>query len=181
MVSVAVSQSMVILVATDGETVPSESVRVGYDLAQAYDDELVVLHVMPDDVFEGFQESASGRDRTISLAGELSYGTGGRGGSGQHFSLEDGQDNAANVAREIVDGTLDELDGTLDEYSDVTFQGRVGEPVGEMIAEADRRDARYLVVGGRKRSPAGKALFGSTTQSILLNSERPVVTVMHED
>jgi nucleotide-binding universal stress UspA family protein len=174
MVLLVVYTDMVILVATDGETVPSEPVRVGYDLAQTYDTELVVLHVMPDDVFEEFQAAASGRERTGSLAGDLTYGHGGSSGSGQRFSLEDGQDNAANVAREIVDETLED-------YSDVTFQGRVGEPVSEMIAEADRRDAQYLVVGGRKRSPAGKALFGSTTQSVLLNSERPVVTVMHDD
>lgn len=172
---------MSILVATDGETVPSEPIAVGDDLASAYGTDLVVLHVMPRDVFEEFQESASGRDRTISLSGELSYGggsygSGGNSGSseGRKYSIENGERTAANVAREATEGTLDESD-------DVIFQGRVGEPVTELLAEADRRDARYLVVGGRKRSPTGKALFGSKTQSILLNSERPVVTVMDRE
>lgn len=163
---------MSILVATDGETIPSEPVRIGYDLARTYGTDLVVLHVMPDDVFAEFQESAAGRDRTISLAGRLSYG--GSSGSGQRYSVENGERNAAKVAREVVEGSLGE-------YDDVTFQGRVGEPVAELLAEADRQDAQYVVVGGRKRSPAGKALFGSKTQSILLSSERPVVTVMIDE
>lgn len=166
--------TMSILVATDGETVPSEPVAVGYDLAQAYETELVVVHVMPDDVFSEFRDAAAGNDPTIPLAGDLTYGTGASAGSGgSEYSVENGERNAANVARDVVDGTLDEASG-------VSVQGRVGDPVAELLAEADRRDAQYLVVGGRKRSPTGKALFGSKTQSILLNSERPVVTVLHE-
>ncbi|WP_435335836.1 universal stress protein [Haloarchaeobius sp. TZWWS8] len=52
---------------------------------------------------------------------------------------------------------------------------RVGDP-GENITEyADDVDARYLVIGGRKRSPAGKVLFGSVTQKVMLNVDQPVV------
>ena len=59
--------------------------------------------------------------------------------------------------------------------------GQVGEPTEEIIAEAERRGPRYLVIGGRRRTPVGKAVFGSTTQSILLNAELPVMTVMREE
>ena len=58
--------------------------------------------------------------------------------------------------------------------------GRVGDPTEEVLAVAAELDARYVVVGGRRRSPVGKALFGSTTQEVLLESDRPVVTVMRD-
>jgi nucleotide-binding universal stress UspA family protein len=52
--------------------------------------------------------------------------------------------------------------------------------VEEILGEADRRSVEYLVIGGRKRTPVGKAVFGSKTQSILLTAACPVVTVMSE-
>ncbi|WP_254272458.1 universal stress protein [Haloarcula marina] len=57
----------------------------------------------------------------------------------------------------------------------VSLEGRTGEPAAELLAVADEFDADLLVVGGRKRSPAGKALFGSVTQQVVLGTERPVL------
>lgn len=62
---------------------------------------------------------------------------------------------------------------------DAEIVGLIGEkPANEVLEYARDCDAIYIVVGGRKRSPVGKALFGSVTQSILLNADCPVVTVM---
>jgi nucleotide-binding universal stress UspA family protein len=58
--------------------------------------------------------------------------------------------------------------------------GLVGKPSQRVLEYADDVDADYVVVGGRKRSSVGKVLFGSVTQSILLNAECPVITVMEE-
>lgn len=69
-----------------------------------------------------------------------------------------------------------------DTASDVDHEavGLVGDAAEELIEYADSEDASYIVIGGRKRSAVGKVLFGSVTQSVLLNADIPVVTTMTE-
>ena len=51
-------------------------------------------------------------------------------------------------------------------------------PVAKGIIDlATELEADSIVIGGRKRSPAGKALFGSVTQSVILESTIPVTIV----
>ena len=50
-----------------------------------------------------------------------------------------------------------------------------GEPAESIIATAKELDADAICVAGRSRSPAGKVLFGSVSQSVVLNTERPVL------
>ncbi|WP_318567040.1 universal stress protein [Salinigranum marinum] len=59
--------------------------------------------------------------------------------------------------------------------------GLVGGAVDNILSHADEHDARYVVVGPRRRSPTGKVLFGSTAQSLLLESDVPVVAVPTAD
>jgi nucleotide-binding universal stress UspA family protein len=47
--------------------------------------------------------------------------------------------------------------------------------VDNILAYADEYDVASIVLGGRKRSPAGKAMFGSVTQSVIYDTDRPVV------
>ena len=50
--------------------------------------------------------------------------------------------------------------------------------VADAILEvAERVDADLLVIGGRRRSPVGKFLLGSATQSMILKAGVPVLTV----
>ncbi|GGM60925.1 nucleotide-binding universal stress UspA family protein [Halarchaeum rubridurum] len=167
---------MAVLTAVDGESIPSNPVREGQLLADRFEEPHVVLHVMPQDVFEEFRGSTGSGG--APFASSASYGEGDGavgGGRGGEYTVEDAERHARGVARDVVEGTFDDADDRA-----LVIQGRVGDPVAEILAEADRRDARYLVIGGRKRTPVGKALFGSTTQSILLDAEQPVLTVMSE-
>ena len=56
----------------------------------------------------------------------------------------------------------------------VEQETRAGEPATEILAAAAERDVDHVVMGGRKRSPARSLLFGSVTQTVLLEADRPV-------
>lgn len=90
------------------------------------------------------------------------------------YSIETAESNAqqtvVNAFQHVADGAP--------EFEPV---GRVGGPASNIVAEATERDTRYIVVGGRKRSPTGKAVFGSVTQSVILNASRPVLTVLRKE
>ncbi|WP_224447332.1 universal stress protein [Haloprofundus salilacus] len=64
----------------------------------------------------------------------------------------------------------------LDEHGiDYEVLESSGDPAESILDAADELNADLVVVGGRKRSPAGKAIFGSVTQSVILSSSRPVM------
>lgn len=147
---------MTILAALD-EDRQSGVLSVAHDLATTYGDELVVLHVVPKDEFESYKESVQGIDefKDLSVTQEI--------------------DSAAQFARRSITNVLGEFDSDV-----VTPKGRIGDPADEILAEVDNVDPRFLVIGAQKRSPVGKALFGNTTQSVLLNAEVPVVTTLSD-
>ncbi|MFB6127853.1 MAG: universal stress protein [Halolamina sp.] len=58
---------------------------------------------------------------------------------------------------------------------DVEVEGYGGDAVRAIRNVAEERDADQIVLAGRKRTPTGKVLFGSVTQSVILETERPVL------
>ena len=50
-----------------------------------------------------------------------------------------------------------------------------GDAPTEIIETANELGVDAICVGGRRRTPAGKALFGSVSQAVLLQSEVPVI------
>lgn len=147
---------MTVLVALNETENAGHVAGVARDLADAYDDQLVALHVIPD------VDGDSHLDAMARLSG-LDAET-----------LAHERESAARFARELLRETMPDATG-------VEAMGRVGVPAEEIVTVAEELDARYVVVGGRRRSPVGKAVFGSTTQTVLLEADCPVVTVMADE
>ncbi|MFW6321611.1 MAG: universal stress protein [Halohasta sp.] len=64
-----------------------------------------------------------------------------------------------------------------------TVEGRLknGGSEGDRLADlAEEIDADLVIIGGRGRTPAGKAVFGSTVQRVLLSAPCPVTFVRSE-
>lgn len=149
---------MVILVVVDGDKDiedVEETVTVAANLTEKYGDELVALNVTSKDEFLKEQQGKT------SIADV------------EPKPIERYENEAAARAREIVEQILD---GS----TDVTYMGRVADPADGIVETGRNVDARFIVIGARRQSPVGKAIFGSTTQSVLLTADRPVVTVMEE-
>jgi nucleotide-binding universal stress UspA family protein len=146
---------MPILAAIDELERSEAIVSIAYDLAVKYDDTLIALHVVPEEDFESHKES---------LEDLPEFGD---------FSLDQEHESAAEFARRAVEQTIAEVDDDIFEP-----RGRVGDIADEILAETARVEPRFLVLSGRRRSPVGKAIFGSSTQKILLNADCPVITKM---
>jgi nucleotide-binding universal stress UspA family protein len=54
------------------------------------------------------------------------------------------------------------------------------DPEEAIVALAREVDADQIVMAGRKRTPVGKAVFGSVTQSVLLKADLPVTVTSTE-
>ncbi|WP_410765755.1 universal stress protein [Haloferax sp. DFSO60] len=87
--------------------------------------------------------------------------------------------SADDVARRHA--TVRKLVSKLD-AEDISYdvRGSVGDHGEKIVELATDVDADQLLVGGRKRSPAGKAVFGSVAQEVMLSSPCPV-TFIRED
>ncbi|WP_121740882.1 universal stress protein [Natronorubrum halophilum] len=141
---------MVVVTAIDGENGSERVLREGWKLASQFDEPLHVILV--------YEES----DHKYLINKSLNID--------DEVSPEQAEELAATVIEQVSEGVTDE-------YEPV---GRTGNPPEEIISHANDVDASYIVVGGRSRSPVGKALFGSVTQSVLLDADCPVVAVMAE-
>ena len=78
-------------------------------------------------------------------------------------------------------GVSDEIERAVGPDTDITWKlhlRTVSGDIGDAIVElTDRLGPDLLVLGARRRSPAGKALFGSVAQTIILEANVPVLVV----
>lgn len=136
------------------------------------------------------------RDRMTRLATEtinIAKSTGATIVLLQVFSEEEFDDTAHKLefdpSKEDVDAdmvarrnmTIHELVEKFEQAGvDYAIRGEIGNAEEEIVRVAESIDADRVFVGGRNRSPTGKAVFGSVSQAVMLSSPCPVTFVRHE-
>lgn len=76
---------------------------------------------------------------------------------------------------------ISELRDALPDDVDVRVHGTSTDDVAAAIIRAGRQiDADQLLLGGRRRTPIGKATFGSTAQRVMLRADRPVTVIRND-
>ncbi len=142
------------LAVVDAEESTKALVHEAGELAAAVDAELVLLHVTTDDEYEETRQ-------TMESIPNQSVG----------YSVEQAREGAENFAADVGREVLEDV---AVEWEAV---GALGDEQRQILDTAAERDCDHLFIAGDKRSPAGKALFGDLTQSIILNFDGPVTVV----
>ncbi|WP_144799949.1 universal stress protein [Halorubrum depositum] len=96
-------------------------------------------------------------------------------------------DRDSEVTPDVTAQRYVNIQALIDDMEDAgvehTEHGRLakGGAVGEaIIGIAEDVGADLVVIGGRRRSPSGKAVFGSVAQNVLLNAPCPVTFVRQD-
>jgi nucleotide-binding universal stress UspA family protein len=63
---------------------------------------------------------------------------------------------------------------------EVTLRRDHADPAKGILSVANEPEIDHIVMSGRKQTPVGKVLFGSVTQSVLLNASVPVTLAPYE-
>jgi len=88
-------------------------------------------------------------------------------------SIPDSDENIPATATRV--GSVKRVKEHLDEHDiESSIIEDSVETVDSILRYAENKGVDEIVLGGRKRSPAGKAIFGSVTQSVILNTDLPV-------
>lgn len=144
---------MVVIAAVDDQQTESAVVSEGRMLAEASGEPLHVVHVLNRSRFRELEQTSL--DET-----------------GQTIDVQTIRNRAETIADDVASAAID---------TDYIAVGLIGDPAEEVLKYADKENASYIAIGGRKRSTVGKVIFGSVTQSVLLSADSPVLTVMNDD
>lgn len=143
---------MPVVAAVDRSESTDDVIEEASVLAKAIDQDLHVVHVLSRKEFQSIEQTSVEE-------------------TGTTVPMEEIRSFSKNVADEAAEGLI----------TDYEPVGLVGDAAEELLKYIDTHDARYVVLGGRKRSPVGKVLFGSTAQPVLLSASCPVVMITRDE
>lgn len=146
-----VLETILIAVGADDEEHSDRLANAAADVAGPADARVVLGHVFTNDEFADAIKRF-GLDRS---ADELTPG-----------DVAERLDPVRSIADVLEDRGIDH-----------EFRGLLHDSDGGVVQLAEELDADQVFVGGRRRSPTGKAVFGSRAQDIMLNSPCPVTYV----
>lgn len=146
------------LVVTDPNDSVVDVIREAGELAAAVDAPLLVLTVVTESEYENDVDVLGEIDR-IEQSG---------------FSPEPDV-YAKKIAQTAIKDLLSDLD--LETEAIGRYVESEGDRAKTIIDVAESNNCDYIFLLGRQRSPTGKAIFGDTTQSVILNFDEYVVTV----
>jgi nucleotide-binding universal stress UspA family protein len=102
----------------------------------------------------------------------------------EYEELIDRLDEAGNLKPDALAERHDDIQTPAIKFEDAGIEtevhGVIGDPEIEIVHTAEEINADLLFIGGAKRSPTGKAIFGDNAQQILLNSPCPVTYIQRE-
>ena len=137
---------MVIIAAVDRSDRASKAIEEAESLSTAFDDTIQAVHALT-------------KSEMVKMDGVHAT----------RPNIQISDDEVREAATEAAASAIADRDVSAEPV------GLLGDPKSRIADYAAEQNARYIVVAGRKRSPAGKTAFGSVTQSVILNSECPTV------
>ncbi|WP_418283741.1 universal stress protein [Halorubrum sp. DTA46] len=144
-------ETVLLAVGTEDEKRTEQLAEEAIAIAKPAGAEVVLTHVFTDDEFDGVR-SQLGVDASSEGSTPDAVAT-------RHTTIR-------NLAKALDDAGVN-----------YTIRGAVGELADEVVATAESISADRIVVGGRRRSPTGKAVFGSVAQDVMLSAPCPVTFV----
>lgn len=147
-----------ILVALDYSPAANKVAKVGYQLAQSMDGEMVLLHVLADYTYYSNLEYSP-------IMGFSSF-------NNYHFN-----DNTS--PEELESATREFLNKTAVHFCDSCIKSEIrhGDAASQILAAANEMQADVIVIGSHSRTEIDKLLMGSVTSAVLNKTTVPMFIV----
>lgn len=146
------------LVVTDQRATVVDLIQEAGGLAAAVDAPLLVLTVVTESEYENDAEVLGEIERVER----------------SNYNLEP-EAYAAKIAETAIEDLLSDRD--LEAEAIGRYVDASGDRANAILEVAAANDCDYIFLLGSRRSPTGKAIFGDTTQSVILNFDGYVVTM----